>query len=156
MECSFHIEFRQFLIQIRFGMKETLVIKVSIFSRILDCQKQSFADVLQNRCSYKFRKFHWKASVLESPFKKLHALRPNTTLLKETSTEVFSSEICGIFQNTFFCKTPLVVVSVVVPSNKSWNDAGATLILYLCTKHSVWKILISSIGRSSFDLLFTL
>ena len=34
-------------------------------------QKQSFADVVQNRCSCKFRKFHRKAPVLESPFNKV-------------------------------------------------------------------------------------
>ena len=34
-------------------------------------QKQSFADVLQNRCACKFRKFHRKAPLLESPFNKV-------------------------------------------------------------------------------------
>ena len=30
--------------------------------------KQSFIDVLQNRCSQTFRKFHWKTPILESVF----------------------------------------------------------------------------------------
>ena len=38
-------------------------------------QKQSFADVLQNRCSCKFRKFHRKAPVLEWPFNKVAGLK---------------------------------------------------------------------------------
>ena len=29
------------------------------------CQKQSFADILQNRSYQKFRKFHWQTPVLE-------------------------------------------------------------------------------------------
>ena len=38
------------------------------------------------------------------------AFRP-ATLLKETPTQVFSCEICEIFQNTFFYKTPPVAAS---------------------------------------------
>ena len=38
-------------------------------------QKQSYADVLQNRCSYKFRKFHRKALVFESLFNKVAGLK---------------------------------------------------------------------------------
>ena len=32
------------------------------------CQKQSFADILQNRCYYKIRKFHWQSTALEPHF----------------------------------------------------------------------------------------
>ena len=35
------------------------------------CQKQSFADIFQNRCYSKFRKFHRQAPVLESLFHKV-------------------------------------------------------------------------------------
>ena len=34
-------------------------------------KKQSFTIVLQNRCSKKFRKFHWKTPALEFFFKKV-------------------------------------------------------------------------------------
>ena len=34
-------------------------------------QKQSFADVLQNRCSSKFYIFHKKTTLLEFPFNKV-------------------------------------------------------------------------------------
>ena len=37
-------------------------------------QKQLFADVLQNRCSWKFRKFHRKTPVLESLFNEVAGL----------------------------------------------------------------------------------
>ena len=40
-----------------------------------DKQKQSFADVLENRCSSKFRKFHRKTPMLECLFNKAAALK---------------------------------------------------------------------------------
>ena len=49
-----------------------------------------FADVLQNRCSEKFREFHRKISVLETP------------------TQVFTNEIREIFKGTFPNRTPPV------------------------------------------------
>ena len=56
-------------------------------------QKYSFADVLQNRCFWKFRKFHRRALVLESLF---------TTLLKrDSNTDVFLWNLWN-FKNTFF------------------------------------------------------
>ena len=36
--------------------------------------KQSFIDVLQNRCSQTFRKFHWKTPILKSVFNKVAGL----------------------------------------------------------------------------------
>ena len=54
-----------------------------------------FFTVLQNRCSQKFPKFHRKTPVLESLFNKVASL-------KETSTQVFSCELCKISKNTFF------------------------------------------------------
>ena len=38
-------------------------------------QKQSFADILQNRCSWKFRNFYWETPVLESLFCKIAGLK---------------------------------------------------------------------------------
>ena len=58
-------------------------------------QKQSFAEVLQKRFSFKFRNIHRKAFVLES-------FRP-AALLKEIPTQLISCEICEIFKNSFFC-----------------------------------------------------
>ena len=34
------------------------------------CQKQLFADILQNRCYLKIRKFHWQTRALEPVFNK--------------------------------------------------------------------------------------
>ena len=56
-------------------------------------QKQSFADVLQIRCSWKFRKFHRKAHVLESLFNKVAALRPAVKFVKFLRTSFFTEHI---------------------------------------------------------------
>ena len=64
-----------------------------------------FADILQNKRSWKFRKFHRQAPVLESLFNKVAGSRP-VTLLKRGSNKSVSCEICEIFKNTFF-KEPL-------------------------------------------------
>ena len=58
----------------------------SFFCNVL--WKQSFTNVLENRCSYKFRKFHKKAPMLVSLFNK-------------------------VFKNIFFYTTPPAAASVV-------------------------------------------
>ena len=70
--------------------------------RISDRQKQSFADVPQNRCSLKFREFYRKTLVLEALLKKGQAWR-HATLLKETPTQVFSCKICEIVKGYNLC-----------------------------------------------------
>ena len=53
--------------------------------RICPClpfrQKQPFADVLQNRCSYKFRNIHMKTPVLEPLFNKVAGLKAKQNLI---------------------------------------------------------------------------
>ena len=54
--------------------------------------KQSFADVLQNRCSYKLSKFHKKKPAVESLFNKfigLQVFRSETLLKKDSNTGIF-------------------------------------------------------------------
>ena len=63
--------------------------------------KQLFANVLQNRFSYKLGKFHRKTPVLGSSTR------------KETPTQVFSCALCQIFKNTFLYKTLPEAGSVV-------------------------------------------
>ena len=60
---------------------------VSMYSGIL--QKQSFADVLENWCSEKFRKIHIKIPVVKSLFNKNSGLRPATLSKRESITSVF-------------------------------------------------------------------
>ena len=58
-----------------------------------------FSEVFcKKRCSKKFRKLHRKTPVLKSLLK---AFRTKT-LLKETPAQMFSSEYCKIFKNTYF------------------------------------------------------
>ena len=58
-------------------------------------QKQPLADVLQNRCSEKFRNIHSKASVLESLNEKVAGL------------QMFSCEYCEVLRIVFY-RTPPV------------------------------------------------
>ena len=83
------------------------VLKNSFF--IEHHQKQSFAGVLQNRCSEKFRKLHRKALVLESLFKELAGWSPATLLKKDSSTGVFLWSFSKTFKNTFLYGTPPVI-----------------------------------------------
>ena len=59
------------------GLKGLIDLCVRMFSYKainLNIQKQPFADVLQNRCSCKFRIIHRKTPVLESLFDKVAGL----------------------------------------------------------------------------------
>ena len=60
-----------------------------IHSNFSYLQKQPFRDILQNRCSQKFRKLHRKKSVLESLFNNTAGLRPETLLKTDPSTGAF-------------------------------------------------------------------
>ena len=52
-------------------------------------EAQSLADVLQNRCAEKFRKFHSKTPVLESLFNKVQGFRSATLSKRDSNTGVF-------------------------------------------------------------------
>ena len=54
-------------------------------------QKRPFADVIQNRCSWKFCKIHGKTPMLEPLFNKV--------------AHVLSYDLCEIFKSTFFLIT---------------------------------------------------
>ena len=59
-------------------------------------------NVLQNRCSQKFRGIHKKIFVLESPNNKVASLMACNLIKKETTTQVFFCEHCKSFKNNFF------------------------------------------------------
>ena len=73
--------------------------------------KQLFADVLQNRCSWKFSKLHKRALVLESLFKKPAGWRPPASS-KKTPTKAFSCEVWKTFKSTFSYRIFPVAASV--------------------------------------------
>ena len=51
--------------------------------------------------------------MLESFFNKVAGLKRSATLSKRDSTQVFPCEVCEIFKNTFFYRTPPVTVSEI-------------------------------------------
>ena len=59
---------------------------------IKEIQRQPFPDVLQNRCSWKFCKIHWKTPMLESLFNKV--------------AHVLAYDLYEIFKNIYFPITP--------------------------------------------------
>ena len=72
---------------------------------------QPFANVLQNRSSYKFSDIRKKMSMLESLFNKVTGLMACNFIKKETPTQVFSCEYHKMIENSFFYGTPPVAAS---------------------------------------------
>ena len=76
-------------------------------------QKQSFTDVLQNRCSKNFRKFHRKAPVFESLFNKAADLRACNFSKKRL-------KYCIIFKNIlFYSRNPPMAASEILITYRS-------------------------------------
>ena len=65
-------------------------------------QKQSFADILQERFSYKFRNFHRKIPVLESLFNKVARLKTCNFIKKRPQHRCFLVKLAK------FLRTPLL------------------------------------------------
>ena len=82
-------------------LRDSITPRNCLVSYIL--QKQSFAIVLQIRCSWKFRKFHRKTPVLESLFNKVAGLQALLKRVSNTDSE--------LFKNKFFYRTPPVAAS---------------------------------------------
>ena len=74
-------------------------------------QKQPSADVIQNEVLKNFVNFTGKHLRWSLFLIKLQTWKP-ATLLKETSKQFIFCEICEIFENTFFYRTPPVVAFV--------------------------------------------
>ena len=68
-------------------------------------QKQPFANVLQNRCSYKFPEIHEKMSMLKSLFNTVRRLKACNFNKKETPTQMFSCKYKKILRITFSWNT---------------------------------------------------
>ena len=68
-------------------------------------QKQLYADIPQNRCSYKFPKFHRKIPVLESPFNKVARLKTCSFIKKIPQHRCFPVKFAK------FLRTPSVATS---------------------------------------------
>ena len=87
--------------QVAIKNRANIIIMIMVMITIINFRKQSFADVLQNRCSEKFPKIHSKNLYQSLFFKKVVGLTRNF-FKKETRTQVFSSEFCEVFKKLFF------------------------------------------------------
>ena len=67
----------------------------------MTADKHLSVDVLQNKCSWKFRNTHSKTPALESFLKILLNI-----YYKETPAQVFYCDYCEIFKNVFFTEHP--------------------------------------------------
>ena len=66
------------------------------------CQKQSFADVLQNRCSQKLHRFHRKKTVLESLLNKFATLKLCNFIKKRLQHKCFPVKFHKFLRAPFF------------------------------------------------------
>ena len=66
------------------------------------------ADVLQKRCSYKFRNIHRKRPVLVSLFDKVAGLKVCNFIKTRIQHRCFPVNIAKFLRKQFFFKTPLV------------------------------------------------
>ena len=76
--------------------------------------------VLQKTRSQKFCKIRREAPVSESLFKKDAGLQ-TCNFIKETLAQVFSCEICEIFQNTYFHRPSSVAAPVTLLKKRPWH-----------------------------------
>ena len=70
-------------------------------------QKQSFADVLQNKCSWKFWKIHRKKKVLQSLFTKVAGLRVKDFIKRRLQYKALSCTIWKFPRMTFYIISPV-------------------------------------------------
>ena len=67
-------------------------------------QRQPFADVFQNRCSYEFCHIHGKTLVLESYFNNVAVLKDCNFIKKRTQHRCFPVNIAKFLRTAFFTK----------------------------------------------------
>ena len=101
---------KRYLVQSKVKIRDILISQ-KLFSRMIldNIQKHLFADILWNRCSWKFRKIHRTATVSVSLFNKVAGLQLATYFLKkETPARGFSAKLWEIFKNSFLIEKPWV------------------------------------------------
>ena len=75
------------------------------FIRFNITQKQSFTDVLENRCSENYCKFHWKTPTLESLLNKVVVLNVCNFIKKSLQHRCFPVKLAKIFRTPFLQST---------------------------------------------------
>ena len=82
-------------------------VKVTLFVVcISEIQKQSFADVLQNKCSLEFRNVDRNTAVLEPLFYKVGALKACNFIKKKLQHRCFSVKFSKFSKTFFLQNTP--------------------------------------------------
>ena len=107
-------------------------------------QKHSFADVLQNRCSKNFANSTGKHSCWSLLLKGLQ-VEALQHYQNKALTQVFSCEVCKIFQDTFFYRTPPVAAS---GDNKSHTR------LFTLSKQTFSSHPMRHFSKAAYDLQF--
>ena len=82
-------------------MEKTFTIFTKMFCQI------PFADVLQNRCSYKFHNIHSKTPVLESLLKKVVGLKACNFIKERLQHRRFSMSITKFLRAAFLTQGPI-------------------------------------------------
>ena len=108
-----------------------LVFFTTLWLKKTNCQKQSLWGVLQKKCSLKFCQIYTKAAVSGSL---CCGLQPKNEVLEQ----VFSCELCGIFENTFFTKH-LWVTASAMPKDDCFLQPLLLLYYHFFTT-IIWKV----------------
>ena len=102
-------------------------------------QKQPFADVLQNRCSYKFCKIHRRTPVLEPFLNEVTALRSKSLLKKRLQHSGFPVNFVKFLRAPFLQNTSgrLLLNLFFVSLDKSdLASSRGSVKLFICSKLS--------------------
>ena len=79
---------------------------VAMVSYIGTSQKQSFTNILQNRFSLKFGKFHRKTPVLDPLFNKVAGLKTRNLIKKTLQGRYFSVKFAKFLRTSFLLTAP--------------------------------------------------
>ena len=83
-------------------LKWVFFIKKGVLQYVFTFQKQSFAEVLQNNCSWKIRKFNRKTLVSESLFNKVAGLEACDFIKKRLPHKYFPVKFAKFLRTPFF------------------------------------------------------
>ena len=99
--------------------KVGIFIEKFFFPCVFNFYKQSFADVLQNKCSWKFCKLHRKTLKSESLFNKVPGLKACNFIKKRLRHRCFPVKFAKCLQYLFLQNTPGSCFWVLINFNSS-------------------------------------
>ena len=98
----YYMESLQIISKICLGPLAIFLNMAYIFMQVKRNTKHLFADVLQNRCSCKFRTFHRKIPVLESLFNKVAGLKTRNFIKKKLQHRRFPVKFVEFLRTPIF------------------------------------------------------